>query len=63
MKGLLVRDWLDRQPDFELEVGGYYLAGKVKCKETVVEGLDHAVDAFIGLFSGQNIGKMIVDLS
>jgi NADPH-dependent curcumin reductase CurA len=63
MKGLLVLDWLDRQPDFELEVGGYYLAGKVKHKETVVKGLDQAVGAFLGLFSGQNIGKMIVDLS
>ena len=63
MKGLLVRDWLGRQPDFELEVGGYYLAGKVKYKETVVKGLDQAVGAFLGLFSGQNIGKMIVDLS
>ena len=62
MKGLLVRDWLDRQSDFELEVVGYYLAGKVKHKETVVKGLDQAVGAFLGLFSGQNIGKMIVDL-
>lgn len=63
MKGLLVLDWLDQQADFELEVGGYYLAGKVKNKETVVKGLDRAVDAFIGLFQGKNIGKMIVDLS
>src|SRR5664279_3981822 len=63
MKGLLVLDWLDRQPDFELEVGGYYLAGKVKHREMVVKGLDQAVGAFLGLFSGQNIGKMIVDLS
>ena len=63
MKGLLVRDWLDQQADFELEVGGYYLTGKLKNKETVVKGLDRAVEAFIGLFRGENIGKMIVDLS
>jgi NADPH-dependent curcumin reductase CurA len=63
MKGLLVRDWLGQQADFELEVGGYYLTGKVKNKETVVKGLDRAVEAFIGLFRGENIGKMIVDLS
>ena len=37
-------------------------AGQVKHKETVVRGLDQAVGAFLGLFSGQNIGKMIVDL-
>jgi NADPH-dependent curcumin reductase CurA len=63
MKGLLVRDWLDQQEEFELEVGGYYLDGRVKNRETVVPGLDRAVEAFLGLFHGENIGKMIVDLS
>jgi NADPH-dependent curcumin reductase CurA len=60
MKGLIVRDWLDRQAEFEKEVGGYFKAGKLKNKETVVEGIDKAVGAFIGLFHGQNIGKMVV---
>ena len=63
MKGLLVRDWLDQQAAFELEVGGHYLAGRLKSKETVVKGIDQAVEAFLGLFHGQNIGKMIVELS
>jgi NADPH-dependent curcumin reductase CurA len=62
MKGLLVRDWLDRQGEFEQEVGGYFRAGKLKNKETVVEGLDQAVDAFLGLFAGKNVGKMVVKL-
>ena len=63
MKGLIVRDWLDRQGDFEQEVGGYFRTGKLKNKETVVKGIDKAVDAFIGLFQGQNVGKMVVDLA
>jgi len=63
MKGLLVRDWLDRQGEFEKEVGGYFKAGKLKSKETVVNGIDQAVGAFLGLFEGLNIGKMIVKLS
>ena len=63
MKGLLVRDWLDRQGEFEKEVGGYFKAGKLKSKETVVYGIDQAVGAFLGLFEGLNIGKMIVKLS
>ena len=62
MKGLLVRDWLDRQAEFEREVGGYFQAGKLKNQETVVVGIDHAVGAFIGLFEGKNIGKMVVKL-
>ncbi len=35
---------------------------KLKHKETVVEGIEHAVDAFLGLFQGTNIGKMVVKL-
>ncbi len=63
MKGLIVMDWLDRLPEFEEEVSGYFLAGKLKNKETVVEGLDQAVPAFLGLFAGKNVGKMVVKLS
>jgi len=63
MKGLLVRDWLDRQCEFEKEVGGYFRAGKLKNQETVVEGIDQAVGAFIGLFEGKNIGKMVMKLA
>jgi NADPH-dependent curcumin reductase CurA len=63
MKGLIVSDCLDRQSEFEKEVGGYFKAGKLKHKETVVQGIDTAVNAFIGLFHGQNIGKMIVELA
>jgi NADPH-dependent curcumin reductase CurA len=63
MKGLIVRDWLDRQGDFEQEVGGFFRAGKLKHKETVVQGIGQAVDAFIGLFAGKNVGKMVVKLT
>src|ERR1039457_939034 len=63
MKGLIVSDWLDRQAEFEKEVGAYFKAGKVKHRETVVKGIDRAVEAFIGLFQGQNVGKMVVELA
>jgi NADPH-dependent curcumin reductase CurA len=63
MKGLIVRDWLDRQGEFEKEVGGYFRAGKLKNKETVVEGIGQAVGAFLGLFEGKNMGKMVVKLA
>ena len=62
IKGLLVLDWLERWADFEKEAGTHYRAGKLKHKETVVNGIDKAVEAFLGLFNGENIGKMIVKL-
>ena len=63
MKGLIVSDWLDRRDEFEKEVGGYFRAGKLRSQETVVVGLEQAVDAFLGLFSGKNLGKMVVRLA
>ncbi|MBI5593425.1 MAG: NADP-dependent oxidoreductase [Deltaproteobacteria bacterium] len=62
MKGMMVLDWQDRQGEFQKEVGGYFLSGKLKHRETVVEGIDKAVDAFLGLFQGKNVGKMVVKL-
>jgi NADPH-dependent curcumin reductase CurA len=62
MKGLIVGDWLEHQGEFEREVGGYFQAGKLKSQETVVIGIDRAVEAFLGLFTGKNVGKMVVKL-
>ena len=62
MKGMIVGDWLDRQGEFEREAGDYFRSGKLKNQETVVVGIDQAAGAFIGLFEGKNIGKMVVKL-
>ena len=47
----------------QLNRAAHYQAGKLKSLETVVVGIDQAVDAFIGLFDGKNVGKMVVKLS
>lgn len=62
IRGFIVSDWLDKVGDFQREAGQLYLAGKLKHMETVVTGIDHAVDAFLGLFKGKNVGKMVVKL-
>jgi NADPH-dependent curcumin reductase CurA len=62
IKGFIVSDWMHQRAQFEKEAAALYTAGKLKHEETVVHGLDHAVDAFIGLFHGENSGKMIVAL-
>jgi NADPH-dependent curcumin reductase CurA len=63
MKGLIVSDWQDHRGEFEEEVGGYFRSGKLKNKETIVEGIGQAINAFIGLFDGKNVGKMLVKLA
>lgn len=62
MKGLIISDWLSCQGEFEQVVGDYYRSGKLRSQETVVVGIDKAVSAFLGLFTGKNIGKMVVKL-
>jgi NADPH-dependent curcumin reductase CurA len=59
----LVLDWLNRWKNFENETGRYFREGKLKHRETVVNGIENAVSAFIGLFEGQNVGKMVVKLA
>jgi NADPH-dependent curcumin reductase CurA len=63
MRGMIVSDSLGHRGEFEKEVGGYLESGKLKNKETVVAGIEHAVSAFIGLFDGKNLGKMVVKLA
>jgi NADPH-dependent curcumin reductase CurA len=63
MRGLIVQDWLDREAEFEKEVGGYFRSGRLKNRETVAVGIDRAVEAFLGLFQGRNTGKMVVKLA
>lgn len=62
INGFIVSDHGDMRDEFLSEMIPWIQAGKIKSRETVIEGLDHAVDAFLGLFSGQNFGKMVVKL-
>jgi NADPH-dependent curcumin reductase CurA len=45
------------------DITAWYNAGLLKSRETVFDGIDHAVDAFLGVMRGENIGKMMVRLS
>lgn len=63
MRGFIVADHSDRRAAFYDEVGTWVREGAVRLPETVVHGLDNAPGAFIGLFRGANIGKMVVNLA
>ena len=60
IQGFIVSD--HEAADFDSDMKKWIAEGKVRWEETVVEGLDRAVDALIGLFTGVNMGKMVVKL-
>lgn len=62
IKGFLVLDYYPRIADFYAEMGPWITSGAVKSRETIIDGLEHTPEAFIGLFSGENTGKMLVRL-
>jgi hypothetical protein len=60
VQGFIVSDHRDRLCDFLAEVGPWVRDGSVVYRETVLDGLERLPDAFAGLFSGDNVGKMLV---
>jgi NADPH-dependent curcumin reductase CurA len=62
MKGFIVTDWFKQIPEFMKEVGAYWAQGKLKMKETAVDGIENAPQAFLDMLRGGNVGKMIVRL-
>ena len=63
MEGFIVSSHYDMLPSFHKDLAEWHAAGKIKWRETVLEGVDKAPDAFLKLFSGENFGKMLVKLS
>ena len=62
MKGFIYTDYLPEMPDFYRDMGGWIASGQVKSRETVLEGIETVPEAFLGLFKGENMGKMLVKL-
>jgi NADPH-dependent curcumin reductase CurA len=60
MRGFIVSDHFDRLPDFLRDMSGWVRDGKIQYRETVVEGIENAPKAFMGLLRGENLGKMLV---
>ena len=62
IQGFIQTFHLDMRPQFVADMGKWMSEGKLKWQETVREGIDEAAGAFIGLFHGENTGKMVVRL-
>jgi hypothetical protein len=60
LRGFIVTDHGDAAGEFHRRAGQWFAAGELHHRETVVEGIEHAVDAFLGVLGGANTGKMLV---
>jgi NADPH-dependent curcumin reductase CurA len=62
VQGFIVSDHAHRRDQFYAEMARWIAEGRIKWKETILEGIENAPRAFIGLFKGENFGKMIVKI-
>ena len=61
MQGFIILDhYAERFDAFRRDMGEWVGAGRVKLREDLVEGLENAPAAFIGLLEGRNFGKLVV---
>merc|ERR1719340_239310 len=60
MEGFMVTRWASRWLEGIQQMGAWIKDGKIKVDETIVDGFGKMPDAFIGLFQGSNLGKMVV---
>ena len=63
LQGFIVFEHWDGYPAFVQEMSQWIREGKISWKETVYNGIEQAPEAFMGLFTGKNTGKMLVKLS
>ena len=63
MQGMIVYDWKERHGEAVADLTARYRAGKLKYRESIVEGLDNAPSGFIALLKGENFGKQLVRLA
>lgn len=63
MEGMVVFDYADRYPQAIAELAGYLKDGRMKSREDVVEGLENFPEALGRLFSGQNFGKLVLQVA
>ncbi|WP_420450942.1 NADP-dependent oxidoreductase [Ilumatobacter sp.] len=62
LRGFIVSSYDHLREPFLDEVGGWIADGSLRYEETVVEGIERAPEAFIGMLAGANTGKMVVSL-
>ena len=62
MRGFIVSDFANKYAPALRQMGEWVRSGRIKYKEDIVEGIEKAPRAFIGLLRGENFGKLQVKL-
>lgn len=57
---IIIDDFGHLYPEFAKEMQGWVESGKIKYREEIIDGLEHASEAFIGLLNGENFGKRVI---
>ena len=60
IRGFIQREFVDQRPAFEREMAAWIASGQVRYRDDIVDGLEAAPQAFIGLLEGRNFGKLVV---
>ena len=60
IRGFIQREFADQRPAFHAEMAGWISSGRVRYREDIVDGLENAPEAFIGLLEGKNFGKLVI---
>jgi NADPH-dependent curcumin reductase len=63
LRGFIVTDFAAKEADFVREASAWVLSGLLKYREDVIDGLENAPAAFLGLLQGKNFGKLLVKIS
>jgi hypothetical protein len=63
VQGLIVFDWLERYPEGNKALQELVAAGKLKTRESVLQGIENAPKGLVGLLKGENFGKQLIKLA